>query len=202
MEKSAPTQYPVHELISERWSPRAFSQQPVELAKLLHLFEAARWAPSAMNAQPWNFIIATSDQPEAYARMLATINPRNQLWAKNAPVLMLVVAQTERQPGSPNRYAWYDLGQAVALLSVQATAEGLSLHQMGGFDAEKARQAYGIPQDYEAVVAIALGYRGEPHDLPDDLRERELMPRSRKPVQEFVFANGWGQPVETERELI
>ena len=197
-DKSAITQYPIHDLLKERWSPRAFSSQAVELEKLLQLFEAARWAPSGSNGQPWNFIFATTAQPDAHARMVDVLGLRNQLWAKDAPVLVLAIAQMERQPGAPNRYAWYDVGQSVALLSVQATAAGLSVHQMGGFDAEKAREVFGIPQGYEAVTAIAVGYLGDPDRLPDDIRAREREPRRRKPLNEFVFANGWGQPVEIE----
>jgi nitroreductase len=202
MEKTAVTQYPIHDLIKDRWSPRAFSARAIEMQKLLSLFEAARWTPSSMNAQPWSFILATADQPEAHQRMVAVLGERNQLWAKNAPALILAIAKIERQPGSPNRHAWYDLGQAVAQLSLQATAEGLSLHQMGGFDAEKARELFAIPHGYEAVVSIAIGYRGDPEELPEDLQAREREPRSRKPVSEFVFQNAWNQPVQEKVEPV
>jgi nitroreductase len=201
-EKTALTQHSIHDLLMQRWSPRAFAAQAVEQEKLLRLFEAARWAPSGSNLQPWNFIVATSAEPEAHARMVEVLGVRNQLWAKAAPVLLLAIAKTERQPGTPNRYAWYDLGQSVAHLSVQATAEGLSVHQMAGFDAEKARELFGIPQGYDAVTAIAIGYLGDPENLPEDIRTREREPRSRKPLSEFVFAGSWGEPVEIEAEVI
>lgn len=200
MQKPAETQYPIHPLLANRWSPRAFSSRPVEAEKLLRLFEAARWAPSSMNLQPWSFIVAAADDSETHDRMAQVLNARNQEWARSAPVLLLAVAQRERQPGTPNRFAWYDLGQAVALLSTQATADGLALHQMGGFDSEKARQAFAIPEGYEAVTAIALGYHGSLDALPEDQQVRERAPRQRKPLEAFVFAGQWGQPLAAEAE--
>jgi nitroreductase len=200
MEKPAETQYPIHPLIKARWSPRAFEARPVEPEKLLRLFEAARWSPSGGNLQPWTFLLITSDEPEAHARLIDVLGARNQIWARQAPVLILAIAKTERQPGVPNRWSWYDVGQAVALLSVQATAEGLVMHQMAGFDAEKAREQFGIPGGYEAVTAIALGYRGSPDDLPEDFRIREREPRSRKALHEFVFGRQWGQALQIETE--
>ena len=200
MEKPAVTQYPIHTLLKNRWSPRAFAGQPVQLEILVRLFEAARWAPSGSNLQPWSFLLVTSDEPEAHARMVEVLGTRNQVWARQAPVLMLAITKMERQPGVPNRYAWYDVGQAVALLSVQATAEGLAVHQMGGFDAEKARELFAIPADYQAVTAIALGYPGSPEDLPEDLRAGESEPRTRKTLDTFVFDSQWGQPLQTESD--
>ena len=195
MIKPAFTQYPIHDVLRNRWSPRAFSPRPVETDKLLSLFEAARWAPSGGNLQPWSFVLATSDEPEEHTRMVEILGAYNQVWARMAPVLVIVVAKMERQAGVANRWAWYDTGQAVAHLSVQATGQGLALRQMGGFDAHKARQLLGFPEGYEAVVAIALGYPGSPEDLPEDLRARELEVRSRKPLQSFVFEGHWEHPL-------
>lgn len=192
MEKIAEPQVQIHDLLRSRWSPRAFASRPVEPGILMRLFEAARWAPSSMNLQPWSFVAVTQDDPEAHARMVHGLGERNQVWARHAPVLLLVVAKTERTPGQPNRYAWYDVGQAVAHLSVQATAEGLVLHQMGGFDAEKARQAFDVPAGYDPVVVIALGYLGDPMDLPEDMRAREGAPRSRLPLDQSAFYGRWG----------
>lgn len=195
MQKPAPTQYPVHDLLKNRWSPRAFSAQPVEPAALLSLFEAARWSPSGGNVQPWSFIVTTQSDPEPHARLLSTLGERNQLWAKSAPVLVLTVAQVEREPGKPNPYARYDLGQSVAHLSIQAGALGLFVHQMAGFDARKARELFELPEAYEAVTVFALGYAGDPEQLPGEMRERELAPRVRKPLGEFVFNGAWKQPI-------
>ncbi len=194
LRKPAKTASPIHDLLAHRWSPRAFDSRPVEPDKLLSLFEAARWASSSFNAQPWYFIVATKDDPENFQRVLDCFVERNQSWAKNAPVVALSVAKLQLDNGKPNRHAFHDVGQAVANLALQATALGLEIHQMAGIDPEKARQIFGIPEGYEAVAGIALGYPGDPASLPDQMRERELAPRERKPLDAFVFTGRWGQP--------
>ncbi len=190
VDKSAQTQVPIHPLIAERWSPRAFQDQPVEQTKILALLEAARWAPSSRNLQPWQFIV-TARPESGYERLWSCLGENNQRWAKSAPVLLLVIAETEFD-GRPNRFAWYDTGQAVANLSIQATAEGLSLRQMGGFDREKAAAVFQLPATSEPVCVLAIGYRADLSLLPEDLRERELTPRARKPLSTFVFSRLWG----------
>jgi nitroreductase len=191
--KPAETSAPIHDLIKHRWSPRAFDSRPVEPEKLRSLLEAARWASSSYNAQPWYFIVATKDELENYRRVLDTFVEFNQGWAKNAPVLGLTVAKLKFDDGRTNRHAFHDVGQAMANLVTQAEALGLSVHQMAGIDPEKARKIFGIPADYEAVAAFALGYAGDPATLPDQLRERELAPRERKPLDSFVFTGQWGK---------
>jgi nitroreductase len=182
-------------LIQHRWSPRAFSQQPVEPDVLRSLFEAARWAPSSNNEQPWAFLVAPKEDKENFEKMLSVLVEFNAGWAKHAPVLTLVVAKLSfAKNNTPNRNAQYDTGSATAWLSVEATARGLFVHQMAGFDPEKARHAFGIPVGWEAIAALAIGYPGDPGSLPDRLKERELAPRTRKPLSEFVMAGHWGQP--------
>jgi len=177
------------DLLAERRSPYGFSSRRVEPEKLHRLFQAARWAPSSYNEQPWSFLVATRDNPEEYDRLLSTLVEFNRQWAGQAPVLVLGVAKLAfDRDGRTNRHAWYDLGQAVADLTVQATAEGLSVHQMAGFDAAKARQEFQIPTGYEPVVVMAIGYPVD-SEVSDPGR-----PRSRKPVEEFVFGGHWGQP--------
>jgi len=193
MQKAAVTDHPVHELIRNRWSPRAFSDKPVEPAVLGSLFEAARWAASSFNDQPWAYLVATKEDPESFRKMLGVLVEFNQDWAKNAPVLAISVARRNfAHNGTPNRNALYDTGAATALLSVEATARGLAVHQMAGFDAEKARQTFAIPEEWEPIAAIALGYRGTPDSLSPKLKERELAPRTRKPIREFVMTGSWG----------
>ena len=195
MEKRAETQYPIHDLLRRRWSPRAFSDRRVEPDKLRSLWEAARWAPSSYNEQPWSFIVATKEDEAEYARLLSCLVEGNILWAQHAPVLMVSVARLSfEEDGKPNRHAFHDVGQAVANLIVQATALGLVVHQMAGILPDKIRELYGIPGGHEAVAGIALGYPGDPATLPERLRQRELAPRSRKPIQDFVFAGRWGRP--------
>jgi len=195
LKKTAETQFPVHELISERWSPRAFSGRPVEAEKLLSILEAARWAASSANEQPWAFLVATSDDPKNYEAVAAVLVDSNRAWAQRAPVLILVFAHTQfSKNGNPNQYAFHDVGQAVANLSLQATAVGLTVHQMGGFKADEAREKFNVPADWQPVSVIALGYPGEPESLAENLREREIAQRQRKPLDTFVFSDTWGHP--------
>lgn len=191
MTKSANTQYPILPAISERWSPRSFTGEVPEKETLMRLFEAARWAPSSMNGQPWFFIVGTANSPETYQAILSTLNPGNAEWAKSAPILLISVMNALRTNGKPNRWAPYDLGQAVANLATQATAEGLYVHQMGGFDRNKAAELFHLPEGHEAITAIAIGYLGQPDALDDELREREVAPRSRKELNTFVFDGEW-----------
>jgi nitroreductase len=195
MEKPAETVHPVHELIRRRWSPLAFADKPVEPEKLQSLCEAARWAPSAFNEQPWRFVVCMRDNPADHRRFVECLVEGNVPWAQHAPVLMLSVAKrTFSHNGSPNRHAWHDVGLAVENLILQATALGLFVHQMGGYDAAKARAAFGIPEDYEPVAAIAVGYPGEADRLPAPLKERERAARTRKPLDALIFEGQWNQP--------
>ena len=197
MTKSNEVSHPVHDLIRRRWSPRAFAARPVEREKLQTVLEAARWAPSSFNAQPWSFLVATKEDLADFDRMLGCLVEKNQSWAKAAPVLMIAVAQTHfPHNGKPNRHALHDVGQAVAYLTLQATALDLYVHQMAGFSAEKARELYGIPESAEPMVALALGYIGDPHSLPPDLRDREAAPGTRKPLNASVFAGKWNNPAD------
>jgi nitroreductase len=194
MEKPADTHYPIHELLKRRWSPRAFSDRPVEPDTLRSLLEAARWAPSSFNEQPWSFIVATKDDPVEFGRLLSCLVEGNIQWAQHAPVLMVTVARLSfEDDGKPNRHAFHDVGQAAANLTVQATALGLFVHQMAGILPDKVRALYGVPDQYEPVAGIALGYPGDPQSLPERLRQRELAPRERRPLPEFVFSGRWGR---------
>jgi nitroreductase len=193
MQKPAPSDFPVHELIRERWSPRAFADKPVTKEVLRSIFEAARWAPSSSNEQPWAYLVAVKDDHDSFAKMLSVLVEFNAAWAKGAPVLALAVAHLVfAKNNAPNRNAQYDTGAASALLSVEATAHGLAVHQMAGFDPEKARQVFGIPAGREAMAALAIGYPGDPNSLPQPLKDRELSPRTRKPIAQFVMAGQWG----------
>jgi nitroreductase len=193
MHKPAPIDFPVHELIRERWSPRAFADKPVPKEVLRSIFEAARWAPSSNNEQPWAYLVATKDDKDTFEKMVSVLVEFNVAWAKSAPVLAIAVSHLVfAKNNAPNRNAQYDTGAATALLSVEATARGLAVHQMAGFDPEKARQGFGIPAGWEAIAAIAIGYPGDPASLPQPLKDRELAPRTRKPIAEFVMDGRWG----------
>lgn len=192
MQKPAVTTFPIHDLIRHRWSPRAFAKTPVEHHVLGSLFEAARWAPSSNNEQPWVYIVATQDDPENFAKMLSVLVEFNAGWAKDAPALLLAVSSLKFRNGAVNRNAFYDTGAASALLTIEATARGLFVHQMAGFDSAKAKEVFAIPADWEPIAALALGYPGDPETLSQKLRDREVASRTRKPLAEFVMSRRWG----------
>jgi nitroreductase len=183
----------LHPLIQERRSPRAFADRAVARDTLISLFEAARWSASAANLQPWRFIVAPRAERESFERMLAVLVPQNAAWANQAPVLALTVAEMLNPRGAPNRHAMHDVGLAAQNLTLQATALGLAVHQMGGFEMDKARASFTIPEGFEPVVALAIGYPGDPESLPEPLRSRELAPRARRPLSETVFGTTWGE---------
>ncbi len=193
MSKPAPVDYPIHELLARRWSPRAFSDQPVDAGTIQRLFEAARWSPSSYNEQPWAFFVATKDQPEAYAKLLSCMIDFNQSWARTAPILVITAAHlTFERNGQPNLHAYHDVGQAVAHLTFQATVEGLFVHQMAGIKPPHARTVLKLPEGWDPVTAVVIGYLGDPAILPEELRKRESAERVRKPQTSFVFGSEWG----------
>jgi nitroreductase len=201
-DQKASRDYPVHPLLAERRSLRAFSPKTVEPEILGSLLEAARWAPSCANEQPWSFIVAAKNDKPEFERLLGCLIEFNLDWAQHAPVLILSVARMIFQStGKPNRHAFHDVGQAIASLTVQATASGLVVHQMAGFDVEKARREFSIPQDHEPVAVTAIGYPGSPEDLPDKLRQKELASRQRKALADFVFERSFGQAAAWTRKV-
>ena len=189
MENPAALDHPVHSLIERRWSPYAFADKPVDPADLHSLLEAARWAPSSFNEQPWRFIVATRDDPENFQRLLDCLVPGNREWAGKVPVLMLSVAALSfAKNGKPNRHALHDVGLASAMLALQATNIGLGVHFMAGFDGNKARESFAIPDDFEPAAAIAVGHRlAEP-------AANSPSPRQRRPVDAFAYAGAWESP--------
>ncbi len=193
MKKTAKPNFPIHEILESRWSPRAFDGKNIETEKLQRILEAARWAPSASNEQPWYFIVGRQGD-ETYQKIFETLVEFNQLWAKTAPVLMLAIGKkTSNKTGNNNDWFKYDVGQAVAYLTFQASFEGLFVHQMGGFDAKKATELFNIPGDYEALTAVAIGNQGDYRLLHPNLQKLELTERVRKNTGEFVFSNKFGE---------
>jgi nitroreductase len=187
-------EHPVLDVIRSRWSPAIYSPQPVEPEKLLSMLEAARWAPSSNNAQPWSFLVARKEEPEEFARMLSCLVPGNVVWAQHVPVLMISVAKLQFDDGKANRHAFHDVGIATGFLMLQGAALGILAHGMAGFDPDKARELYGIPESHEAVAAIGLGYPGDPQGAPEKLRKRNQR-GARRTLRQFVFAGRWGQPL-------
>jgi nitroreductase len=188
MEASTEFESAVLDIIKNRKSRRAYSNRQIEPHVIKSLFEAARWAPSSMNDQPWTYIYATKDQPELWNKLFDALNESNQVWAKEAPLLVLSMARKNfTQNGRPNGSAKYDLGSANAFLTLQATDLDLNIHQMGGYDHDKAIANLNIPDSYELGVIMAIGYLGDADTLPDNLKQRELAPRQRHLQREFVM---------------
>jgi len=177
----------IHELLSARWSPREFLEKPIEPEKLRALFEAARWSASCFNEQPWRFVIATKTDPAGFEKMLGLLVERNQQWARTADLLGFSAGKkTFTHNGVPNRFGLHDTGAASENLALEATALGLHAHFMGGFDAQRARTEFHVPNDFEIGAAFAVGYIDE---------EKVKAPeRNRRPAEEIVFGGDWGRP--------
>jgi nitroreductase len=193
--KHAPAVPGVIEEILARWSPRAFSHKPVSHEDLKKIFEGARWAASSYNEQPWRFLVGHRGD-STYQKIFDSLVEFNQGWAMSAPVLILSAAsKIFARNTTTNHFAIHDTGAATAYLALQATALGLHAHSMAGFDPEKARAAFGIPDSFHVGAVTALGHLGDVYSLPEGLREQELSPRQRKPLAEFVFTE-WEKPAK------
>lgn len=191
--KQATPDHPIQELLAKRWSPYAFADRAVSDDDLRSLFEAARWAASSYNEQPWTYIVATKAHADDFARLLSCLVEGNEAWAKAAPVLALGCTSLNfKLNNKPNAAAIHDLGLASASLTFEATARGLFVHQMIGILPDKARELYRIPEDVQPKTGLAIGYAADPNTLPEKLRERDLAPRTRKQLAEFVFGGAWG----------
>lgn len=185
--KIAEPDHPILDVLAERYSPYAYQPKPVEREKLLACLEAARWAASSYNEQPWRFVLAERDDPDAWATAIGCLVEPNQKWATDAGALIITLAKkTFTRNDNPNRVAEHDIGLAIGNLSAQATALGLHVHQMAGIEMAKTRAAYQVPEGFDPVTALTIGYAAG--DEPDD------KPRTRRPLNEWVFAGKFGQP--------
>ncbi|HOA85856.1 MAG TPA: nitroreductase family protein [Microbacteriaceae bacterium] len=188
-DRAAATEAPLLDVLSTRWSPRAFdAEAAIDEEKLNNALEAARWSPSAGNSQPWRFVVARRGS-EAHATIHASLTGWNKEWAGEAAVLIVALAEVENALGEPQHWARYDLGQAMAHLSVQAHHDGLHAHQMGGFDAAALCEAFALEPRLAPVTVTALGTIGDPAQLPEVLREREGAPRARRTLDDTVIVN-------------
>lgn len=197
-EKRAETRVPIDERLARRWSGRAYdAQRSVTRTQLLALLEAARWAPSCYGDQPWRYMVWDRvGEPAAWKRAFACLGEFNQGWAGAAPVLMLALADTRfSHNDQPNRWGAYDTGAASMGLCVQATALGLMVHQMGGFDDAKIRREFAIPDRYVPMAMLTVGYQLAEAEVPEAMREREFAPRQRRPLGEVAFEGEWGRSV-------
>jgi nitroreductase len=197
-DRLAQTSKPIHDLLARRWSPRAFDpNRPVTRDQLRTLLEAGRWAPSCNGDEPWRYLILDkSRDPQGWQKAYDCLNENNKKWVKNVPLLMLSCAGSAFEAtGKPNRWTQHDTGAASVSMALQAVAMGLVIHQMGGWDAEKARAAFAIPPEYTPMAMIAVGYQASPDVLDDETKAKELRPRGRKPLAERFYEGGWGKGV-------
>ncbi len=195
--KHAETAPGVADLFRARWSPRSFSNERVSAETLRAILDAGRWAASSSNEQPWRFIVATKEDQETFQALVSVLVPFNQVWAKNAAVLILTATRSNfTQKETPNRHAMHDAGAALAYMMLQATASGLQAHAMAGFDEAKAREVAGIPPEFQIGAMVAIGYPDTADNLAtEDLKQKELAPRQRRPLSELAFKGRWGQPL-------
>ena len=197
MNKTNPTERETIAHIEQRWSPYRFERRPVEPEKLARCFEAARWAASSFNEQPWRWIVARRDDPAAFERALSCLMEANQAWAADAGALILSAYRSKfSRNENPNRVALHDLGQAAAHFALQAAEIGLQVHQMAGVNLSQVRTEYQIPSEFEPATAIAVGYPAV--SAPQSEQEiewdkRESAARKRRPLDDQVFGQGWGQ---------
>ena len=190
MDMRARTDHPVLDAIANRWSPYAYDPRSVPAADLRSIFEAARWTASSYNEQPWRFLVVPRDDEAAFADALNCLMDFNKGWAKDAGALVFAVAaDSYARSGKPNNKAHYDLGQAVAQLSIEAAARGINTHQIGGLKADKAREVYGVPEGYDVICAFTLGYAAA-------VNEGGPAGRSRRPQTDLVFGTTWGEPAD------
>jgi nitroreductase len=200
-ERRAETRVPIDDLLAKRWSPRAYdANRSVSREQLAALLEAARWAPSCNGDEPWRYLIFDRERdPEGWQKAFDCLSESNRKWVKNVPVLMLSCGGSIfAHNGKPNRYGQHDTGAASACLALQGAAMGLAVHQMGGYDAQKARAAFAIPEEYTPMAMIAIGYQTTPDVLDEETKAKELRPRARKPLEAHFFEGAWGRGVKFE----
>ena len=199
-QKKIDTQTAIHPLLATRWSGRAYDPtRPLARDQLISLIEAARWAPSCYGDEPWRFIVFDQSTNEAaWQKAIDCLLGGNRVWAVNAPLLFLANANAvSSKNGEPNRWGQYDTGAAAENLCLQASSLGLMCHQMGGFDATKAKADFNIPEHYTPMAMIAVGYQLAEADIPLELKEREYNPRTRAPIATHFFDGAWDEPIET-----
>jgi len=199
LHKPAITQVVINETIANRWSGRAYdADQALGQDEVIALLEAARWAPSCFGDQPWRFIVCNkSTDADAWQRGFDCLGESNQTWAKDAPLLLLICADTIFSHNlQPNRWAQYDTGAAAENLCLQASSMGLTAHQMGGFNADKARTAFSIPSQFTLMAMISVGYPADKASLLPEILSRENADRKRRPLNELFFSSHWGQALD------
>jgi nitroreductase len=193
--KIANTDFPIHHLIARRWSARAFSTKTVEKPKLLSILEAARWAPSSRNEQPWRYIVFTDENPEKLNIARSVLLEINN-YAKRAPILICAITKKYYSDnGIYNKLHFHDLGAANENMFLESFNQGLIMHEMGGFDRDKARRVFNVPDEYEIGIMVAIGYQDSHDILPERYKEKAFSPRERKSLSEIAFLEELGNGI-------
>lgn len=193
--KIANTNFPIHNLIARRWSARAFSPKTVEKSKLLSILEAARWAPSSRNEQPWRYIVFTDENQEKLNTARSVLLEINN-YAKRAPILICAITKIYYSDnGIYNKLHFHDLGAANENMFLESFNQGLIMHEMGGFDRDKAKRVFNVPDEYEIGIMIAIGYQDSHDILPKRYKEKAFSPRERKSLSEIVFLEELGNGI-------
>jgi nitroreductase len=186
-------------LIFYRKSSKAYIQDKLIPAEdILSFFEAARWAPSANNLQPWRYVIASEENPEQIEKMRSCLAISNQAWANSAPLLILCCVKTTREDGSTNKFALHDLGLANENLLLQIRSLGYNCRPMGGFDTEKAKELFNVPEDVQPMVMIAAGYPLKREKMPESLKTEENKVRERNEINQWLYQGEWGNSINLE----
>jgi nitroreductase len=186
--------YPIHDSFLARWSPRAYTGEPIPEKDLLTILEAARWAPSSYNSQPWRFLYARRDTAH-WEKFLNLLIPFNQSWAKQAAALVVIVSETTMLPPGaekrvPSHSHSFDAGAAWGYLALQASYSGWPAHAMVGFDIEHAATALHVPEGFRVEAAVAIGKQGPATLLPEGLAAREV-PNNRQPLSAIALEGGF-----------
>ncbi|HCK04648.1 MAG: nitroreductase family protein [Methylophilales bacterium] len=193
MQKPATTEVPIDQLISNRWSPRAFNSEfVIDKKSILSLFEAARWAPSCYGDQPWKFILFQKEDITPWVSALNCLSVGNQNWAMDASILIVVCAnKLFAHNNEPNRWSQYDTGASAENICLQALSLGFAAHQMGGFDEIKIRNLSNIPEQFDILSVIAVGKPLDEGVFSQEQKDRELLPRKRKLLNDIYSNNKW-----------
>jgi nitroreductase len=188
MKKKASSQYPIHDLIAQRWSPRAFNPaRTLDREQVLSILEAGRWAPSCNNGQPWRYIVGLNFDA-SHAKLFSALTLSNQAWAKNAPLLICAVAsKVWTGKAAPNDWAEQDTGISLGYMLLQSTALDIHSHPMAGFSRERIQESFSLPTDLRPMTVIAFGYYGAIGTLEEHQQVRENAARERMPQSEFIL---------------
>jgi nitroreductase len=192
-DRLAETRVPIHHDLAARWSPRMFdAEATIEEDHLVALLEAARWAATWGNRQPVRFVVGVRGD-DTFARLAALLK-RGNAYAKASSALVLVCAD-EGEDERTARYACVDAGAAIAQLTIEAVSRSMIAHPMAGFDVAGAHGEFGIPAEVRPLAIVAVGVLGDYGQAPQEIVERDSIPRARLPLAQTVFTGTWGTPL-------